>query len=30
VLTPGAAGIAAIIVFLDPALFSVFGLPSTR
>jgi RNA polymerase sigma-70 factor, ECF subfamily len=30
VLTTDAAGIAAIIVFLDPALFSVFGLPSTR
>ena len=26
----GAAGIAAIVVFLDPALFSVFGLPPTR
>jgi RNA polymerase sigma-70 factor, ECF subfamily len=30
VLTAGAAGIAAIVVFLDPALFSVFGLPPTR
>jgi RNA polymerase sigma-70 factor, ECF subfamily len=30
VLTTGAAGIAAITVFLDPALFSAFGLPSTR
>jgi RNA polymerase sigma-70 factor (ECF subfamily) len=30
VLTAGTAGIAAIVVFLDPALFSVFGLPPTR
>jgi RNA polymerase sigma-70 factor (ECF subfamily) len=30
VLTAGAAGIAAIVVFLDPALFSAFGLPPTR
>ena len=34
VLTPGrktgTAGIAAITVFLDPALFGVFGLPQTR
>jgi RNA polymerase sigma-70 factor, ECF subfamily len=30
VLTPGAAGIAAMVVFLDPALFSVFDLPPTR
>jgi RNA polymerase sigma-70 factor (ECF subfamily) len=30
VLTTGAAGIAAITVFLDPALFSAFELPSTR
>lgn len=30
VLTPGAAGIAGITVFLDPGLFSAFGLPSTR
>jgi RNA polymerase sigma-70 factor (ECF subfamily) len=30
VLTTGAAGIAAMTVFLDPALFSAFGLPSTR
>jgi len=30
VLTTGAAGIAAITVFLDPALFSAFRLPSTR
>ncbi|MGH3595165.1 MAG: sigma factor-like helix-turn-helix DNA-binding protein, partial [Mycobacterium sp.] len=30
VITPGVAGIAAITVFLDPALFTVFGLPSTR
>lgn len=30
VLTAGVDGIAAITVFLDPALFGVFGLPSTR
>ncbi len=30
VLTAGATGIAAIVVFLDPALFSAFGLPPTR
>ncbi|KZS73833.1 hypothetical protein A4G29_13915 [Mycobacterium kansasii] len=30
VLTPGATGIAAMTVFLDPSLFSSFGLPSTR
>ena len=30
VLTPGAAGIAAITVFLDPALFATFDLPSSR
>jgi RNA polymerase sigma-70 factor (ECF subfamily) len=30
VLTTSAAGIAAMTVFLDPALFSAFGLPSTR
>jgi RNA polymerase sigma-70 factor, ECF subfamily len=30
VLTAGAEGITAITVFLDPALFSVFGLPPTR
>ena len=30
VLTPGADGIAAMVVFLDPTLFSVFELPSTR
>ncbi|MGA7053861.1 MAG: sigma-70 family RNA polymerase sigma factor [Mycobacterium sp.] len=30
VLTPGATGIAAITVFLDATLFSVFGLPSSR
>jgi RNA polymerase sigma-70 factor, ECF subfamily len=30
VLTAGAVGIAGIVVFLDPALFSVFGLPPTR
>jgi RNA polymerase sigma-70 factor, ECF subfamily len=30
VLTAGSAGIAAITVFLDAALFSAFDLPSTR
>ncbi len=30
VLTTGATGIATITVFLDPRLFSAFGLPSTR
>jgi RNA polymerase sigma-70 factor (ECF subfamily) len=30
VLTPGADGIAGITVFLDPALFTAFGLPPTR
>jgi RNA polymerase sigma-70 factor, ECF subfamily len=30
VLTTGAAGIAAITVFLDPALFTAFDLPSSR
>ena len=30
VITAGAAGIAGIVVFLDPELFSVFGLPPTR
>ncbi|WP_454561565.1 sigma-70 family RNA polymerase sigma factor [Mycobacterium haemophilum] len=30
VLTPGTAGIAALTVFLDPALFSAFGLPLSR
>jgi RNA polymerase sigma-70 factor, ECF subfamily len=30
VLTMGAAGIAAITVFLDPALFPAFGLPPSR
>jgi RNA polymerase sigma-70 factor, ECF subfamily len=30
VLTPGATGIAAITVFLDPDLFDAFDLPSTR
>jgi RNA polymerase sigma-70 factor, ECF subfamily len=30
VLTMGAAGIAAITVFLDPALFSAFDLPPSR
>lgn len=30
VLTPGAAGIAGITVFLDPGLFGAFGLASSR
>jgi RNA polymerase sigma-70 factor (ECF subfamily) len=30
VLNAGAAGIAAMTVFLDPALFSAFGLPASR
>jgi RNA polymerase sigma-70 factor, ECF subfamily len=30
VVTGDAAGIAAIVVFLDPTLFSAFGLPPTR
>ncbi|MBV9322048.1 MAG: nuclear transport factor 2 family protein, partial [Mycobacterium sp.] len=30
VLTTGSTGIAAITVFLDPTLFSVFGMPLTR
>jgi RNA polymerase sigma-70 factor (ECF subfamily) len=30
VLTTGVAGITAITVFLDPALFNAFGLPPTR
>ena len=30
VVTGDAAGIAAIVVLLDPALFSAFGLPPTR
>jgi RNA polymerase sigma-70 factor, ECF subfamily len=30
VLPGGGAGIAGIVVFLDPALFSAFGLPPTR
>jgi RNA polymerase sigma-70 factor, ECF subfamily len=30
VLTPGTAGIAALTVFLDPALFTAFGLPPSR
>jgi len=30
VLTTGASGIATITVFLDPRLFSAFGLTSTR
>jgi RNA polymerase sigma-70 factor (ECF subfamily) len=29
-ITGSAAGIAGIVVFLDPELFSVFGLPPTR
>ncbi|HEY2502449.1 MAG TPA: sigma-70 family RNA polymerase sigma factor [Mycobacterium sp.] len=29
-LTQGAAGIAAMTVFLDPALFTAFGLPQSR
>jgi RNA polymerase sigma-70 factor, ECF subfamily len=29
-LTNGAAGIAALTVFLDPSLFTAFGLPPTR
>jgi hypothetical protein len=28
--TAGDAAVAGIVVFLDPALFSVFGLPPTR
>jgi RNA polymerase sigma-70 factor, ECF subfamily len=30
VLTAGAEGIARMVVFLDPGLFSAFGLPPTR
>jgi RNA polymerase sigma-70 factor (ECF subfamily) len=30
VITAGAAWISGIVVFLDPELFSVFGLPPTR
>jgi RNA polymerase sigma-70 factor, ECF subfamily len=30
VITAGDAGIARMVVFLDPELFSVFGLPPTR
>jgi RNA polymerase sigma-70 factor (ECF subfamily) len=30
VLTPGEGGITAITVFLEPALFGVFGMPSSR
>jgi RNA polymerase sigma-70 factor, ECF subfamily len=30
VLTMGAAGIVAMTVFLDPTLFSAFGMPSSR
>jgi RNA polymerase sigma-70 factor, ECF subfamily len=30
VITVGDAGIAGLTVFLDPALFAVFGLPSSR
>jgi RNA polymerase sigma-70 factor (ECF subfamily) len=30
VLTTGADGIAAIVVFLDPGLFGVFDMPATR
>jgi RNA polymerase sigma-70 factor (ECF subfamily) len=30
VLTTGVDGIAAIVVFLDPGLFGVFGMPATR
>jgi RNA polymerase sigma-70 factor (ECF subfamily) len=30
VLTPGEAGITAITVFLDPDLFSIFGMPASR
>jgi len=29
VLTPGENGITAITVFLEPALFGVFGMPET-
>src|SRR5262249_4066821 len=30
VITVGTTGIAALTVFLDPALFAAFGLPSSR
>ena len=30
VLTPGENGITAITVFLEPALFAVFGMQETR
>jgi RNA polymerase sigma-70 factor (ECF subfamily) len=30
VLTPGQGGIAALTVFLEPALFPVFGMPTSR
>jgi RNA polymerase sigma-70 factor (ECF subfamily) len=30
VLTAGTDGISALTVFLDPALFAVFGMPATR
>ena len=30
VITPGAGAISAITVFLEPTLFTVFGLPLTR
>jgi RNA polymerase sigma-70 factor, ECF subfamily len=30
VLTTGPAGVATVTVFLDPALFAAFGLPSSR
>jgi len=29
VLTPGEGGITAITVFLEPALFGLFGMPKT-
>jgi len=30
VLTAGEGGITAITVFLEPGLFAVFGMPSSR
>jgi RNA polymerase sigma-70 factor, ECF subfamily len=30
VLDTGTTGVAALTVFLDPGLFSAFGLPPTR